>query len=103
MIEWKPLIPGALGAALAACMGPERGKIDRLIGFGVGFGFAAYCTDPTVDYFKLSSDTYSGGIGFVLGFFGMTVSDAIMRVIKDVKWDSIMALIKGKFGGGTGG
>ena len=99
MIEIKPLIPGILGSGLAAFMGPRRGWQDRLIGFLVGSSFATYCTLPVLEYFKLQHDAYAGGVGFVLGFFGMSVADAALRVLRDIDWKSIGELIKSKLGG----
>lgn len=100
MFELKPLIPGALGAGLAALMGPKREVKHRVIGFAVGFAFAVYLTVPVVDFFSLKADTYSGGVGFVLGFFGLTLSDAATRLINEINWEGLASLIKSKLGGG---
>ena len=99
MIELKPLIPGLLGSGLAAVMGPKRGWLDRFIGFLVGASIATFCTLPVLEYFRLAHETYAGGVGFVLGFFGMSIADAGLRVFHDVKWAGILDLIKSRTGG----
>lgn len=99
MIEIKPLIPGILGSGLAAFMGPKRGWQDRLIGFLVGASFATYCTIPFLTYFKLAHESYAGGVGFVLGFFGMSIADAALRLFREIDWKELFELIKSKIGG----
>lgn len=99
MIELKPLIPGLLGSALAAFMGPARDRKDRFIGFLVGASIATFCTVPILEYFKLPHETYAGGVGFVMGFFGMSIADAGLRIVRDVNWASITDLIKARIGG----
>lgn len=100
MIEFKALLPGFMGALLAAFTGPKRDSADRTLGFLTGFSFAVFLTGPALDYFKLLHDTYADGVGFVLGFFGMTLADAALRVFRAVEWASILDLIKSHFGGG---
>lgn len=73
----KEIMPPAVGAALAAIRQPHQGWIERLIGFSVGFCIAFWGTAPFMDLFKLNPLTYAGGVGFSLGFFGMTMADAI--------------------------
>lgn len=99
MVEFKSLVSmdvwaGFFGALLAAFMGHGKSVKERLIGFAVGFAFALFLTEPTLTFFKLSSTTYGGGAGFVLGFFGMTMADAVMNT----DWRGI---IKARFGGGA--
>jgi hypothetical protein len=81
MTDWldsvKEILPPAVGAALAAVRQPHQGAIERLIGFFVGFFSALWLTGPFIDFFHLNSLTYSGGVSFSLGFFAMTISDAI--------------------------
>lgn len=99
MIELKPLIPGILGSALAAFMGPKRGGVDRFVGFLVGASIATFCTLPVLEYFKLAHESYAGGVGFVLGFFGMSIADAGLRVFHGIDWNGILDIIKSKVGG----
>jgi hypothetical protein len=95
-LEIKPLLPGAIGAALAAVTGPERSRTQRCIEFAAGFCIALFFTEPTLDFFKLTS-TYSGPIGFSLGYFGMTMAHAILGALRDTNW---VEVIKRRIGGG---
>lgn len=80
--------PAVAGAALAAVRAPNQDWQHRVIGFLVGFFIALFGTVPLLDFFHMKSEIYGGGFGFALGFFGMTVADAITgtdwaSIIKD--------------------
>lgn len=75
--SFKEILPPAVGAALAAVRQPHQGWVERLIGFFVGFCIALWGTAPFIDFFHLNPVTYAGGVGFSLGFFGMTIADAV--------------------------
>lgn len=92
----KILFPGFIGAFLAAITGPARDIKTRFIGFVSGFCIALYGTDPLLHFFSLSHDTYAAPAGFALGFFGMSVAEAVMKVIRETDFAGI---IKSKFGG----
>ena len=91
-VKKAALIAGFIGAALSAAMGPKRTRIERTFTFLCGFGFAIYLTAPLIQFFKLEAGAYEGGIGFVLGLFGMTISDAIYKFIKETNWSDILKL-----------
>ncbi len=93
----KLLFPGFIGALLASITGPSRDIKSRFIGFVVGFCVASYGTDPLLNFFSLSHETYQSGCGFILGYFGLSVSDAILKFIRETDFAGI---IKSKFGGG---
>lgn len=78
----QPYIPGFVGAVLAAIIGPKRTRIERLAGFLIGFSISLYCTEPVIDFFNLSPFVYAGGIGFILGFFGMHVADVTIAILR---------------------
>jgi|LauGreDrversion4_2_1035121.scaffolds.fasta_scaffold1432271_2 hypothetical protein len=92
----KLLFPGFIGAFLASVTGPARDIKTRFIGFVAGFSIALYGTDPLLHFFTLNHDTYAAPAGFALGFFGMSVAEAAMKVIRET---DIAGIIKSKFGG----
>lgn len=92
----KLLFPGFIGAFLAAITGPARDIKTRFIGFVSGFCIALYGTDPLLHFFSLSHDTYAAPAGFALGFFGMSVAEAVMKVIRET---DVAGIIKSRFGG----
>ena len=97
ILKIKILFPGLIGAFLAAITGPARDIKSRFIGFIFGFCVASYGTDPLLNFFSLSHETYQSGAGFILGYFGLSVSDALMKFIRDTDFAGI---VKDKFGGG---
>lgn len=92
----KLLFPGFIGALLASITGPVRDIKTRFMGFVFGFCVASYGTDPLLNFFQLSHDTYQSGCGFILGYFGLSVSDAMMKFIRETDFAGI---VKSKFGG----
>lgn len=96
LIKIKVLFPGLIGALLAALTGPIRDMKTRFIGFVFGFCIALYGAAPILHFFKLDSETYGAGIGFALGYFGMGVTEALMKAVRET---DIAGIIKSKFGG----
>jgi hypothetical protein len=92
----KLLFPGFIGALLASITGPARDIKTRFIGFSSGFCISLYGTEPLLHFFSLSNETYTAPAGFALGFFGMSVAEAAMKVIRET---DIAGIIKSKFGG----
>ena len=80
----KPLMPGMIGAALAACIGRRHGKLHMTLSFCVGFAFSSYSVGPVLYYFQLPADVYAGGVGFILGFFGMSLCSRLLHLAYDV-------------------
>lgn len=95
LIKIKLLIPGFIGAFLAAITGPERSKIDRFIGFVFGFCIAMYGADPLLDFFNLTAQTYGAGVGFALGYFGMSLTDALMKTVREI---DLAEILKNRWG-----
>lgn len=69
--------PAVAGASLAAIRAPNQDWKHRVIGFLVGFFIALFGTAPLLDFFHMKPEVYAGAFGFALGFFGMTMADAI--------------------------
>lgn len=94
-IKKAVLIPAAIGAGLAVMMGPRRTWPERLTTFLVGFFVSVYGTSPLVTLLGGAPGEYLGGVGFVLGLFGMATADAAWRMIRDT---DLAGIIKGRFG-----
>lgn len=89
----KKFLPCFIGAFLAAVTGPQRDKWSRFTGFVAGFSIALYFTDPLLHFFDLSQENYSAPIGFALGYFGMSIAEAIIKALREL---DIAGIIKGK-------
>ncbi|MHB0965557.1 MAG: hypothetical protein ACYC36_03795 [Bellilinea sp.] len=56
---------------------------------------ANYLTPGIIAYFDMLASSYEGGIGFMIGLFGMSVTSAIFNILKTTDWAGI---IKGRLG-----
>lgn len=86
----KPLVPGIIGAALAACIGRRLGKLHMTLSFCVGFAAASYLVGPVLHYFKLSVEDYSSGFGFIIGFFGMSMFSRLLQLVYGLDFKGII-------------
>lgn len=88
------IITGTLGAALAAAQGKDRAMIARVINFIGGFCCAAWGTGAIGEYFQVASGSAAvyGALGFALGFFGMSLFDALqiaLKSLRDLDWKEV--------------
>lgn len=73
-----------LGSLLAVMRHGERSWKDSVVTFLTGFVFALVAPGFLVKWLNLSADpAYFGGLGFVFGYFGMSIMDEVMRIIRD--------------------
>lgn len=95
---------GFIGAALHAVRGKDRHWLERVVSFLAGFALAAVGPGFIIARFGLQPDpSYYGALGFVLGYFGMSLIDAAAEAIgalKQVRWKEI---VENRLGGGKGG
>ena len=90
------VIAAFIGAALASLIGPKKDWRAKTLSFLVGFASAVYLTSPVLSYFDLKAGDYEGGIGFMLGLFGMSLADKALTLIGDITGASIASLFKRK-------
>ena len=95
-LELKTTVAAGIGAFFAALMAKGKSIKDRIISFLAGFAFATFLTKPVIAFFNLSDASYAGGIGFVLGFLGMSVAEAALKLIQETAWSEIIKLRFGK-------
>lgn len=50
---------------------------------GGGMVMAFFLTHPIMDYFKWNAEHYEGGVGFIVGLFGMSIAAAAIKVVTD--------------------
>lgn len=99
-------VAGSFGAALAAARMQAVAMATRLLYFGIGLACALWAPPLIVRVFALPAEpsTYSA-LGFALGYFGLSLMDAIaefLAALKKTNWrPAIDAAIK-KFTGGGG-
>ena len=57
-----------------------------------GMAMAFFMTQPIMTYFEWRADKYEGGVGFIIGLFGMSIAAAGMKAITDIEF--IKSLLK---------
>lgn len=50
---------------------------------GGGMVMSFFLTHPIMDYFKWNVEHYEGGVGFIVGLFGMSVAAAAAKLVTD--------------------
>lgn len=87
-------VAGAIGAAIAAMRQKGIHWIQRVILFLVGFAVALYLPKLIIIWFKLPDDpSFYAGIGFIFGYFGSALLDALsdaMTQVRSVDWKDII-------------
>lgn len=97
--------PPFLGALAAAAIGaiaslPFHKEIDtlpkRAFAVAVSAAGANYIAPLAIEYFHITP-TQSGGIAFLIGLFGLSMVQAVMKAISNA---DLWALIRSRFGRG---
>lgn len=87
------LLAGFLGGVISLRFFDNL-KLHEKLGVAVaGAVSASYITPSIVSYFALTAETHEGGVGFLIGLFGMSITSASISVIKSTDW---AAIIKGR-------
>ncbi len=95
-INEASMIAGGIGAAVAALRLP--GTIAERVGkFTVGFACALWGPGIIIHHLGLPQEAqFYGALGFVFGYFGMTIADALQdalltigRHAKEIDWKTI--------------
>jgi len=76
-------IGGAVGSIMSLQFHNGLNRKGKVILFFSGFFFACYTTTLAAHAFSIGSD-YFGGIGFLIGWLGMVVVSAIIKVLPDI-------------------
>lgn len=95
-INEASMIAGGIGAFVAATR-MNGGIVERVGKFTVGFGCALWGPGIVIKWMSLPQEAqFYGALGFVFGYFGMTITDAVQtalenmeRNIKEIDWKAI--------------
>lgn len=101
MDKFPPFLGVVLSAAIGAIASiPFHKEIDtlpkRAFAVGVSAAGANYVAPLAVDYFHITTNQ-SGGIAFLVGLFGLSMVQAVMRGFSNA---DLWGLIKSRFGRG---
>ncbi len=99
-IQKSAAVGGALGAIISLRFAQKLSIVGKFSMFFSGMLLATYTTPLAAKYFSVGLDLY-GGIGLVIGIFGMAVVSALMTAISgawDVVKDALKEWLKSKLG-----
>ena len=99
-LKLKVVIAAAIGAFISLKFFDNLKTYEKWTTFLGGWALASYLAVPLTSFLELVNVAAEQGIGLIVGLFGMSLTAAIIKVIRDTKWSEI---IKGRFGGGQGG
>lgn len=93
-------VGGAIGALISLRFASGMSLAGKLFMFFCGFGMAAFLTPTAAHFFNVGEKLY-GGIGLLIGIFGMAVVSAAMKAISEF-WDAVKTAMpdwfKSRFG-----
>jgi ACR3 family arsenite efflux pump ArsB len=98
-VTLKTLIASAIGAFVSLRFFDGLKPVEKWTTFLGGWGMAAYAAAPLTTYFELSKVTETG-IALAVGLFGMSISAALIKVIKETNWGALVSSFLSKKGGG---
>ena len=99
-LKLQVIVAGAVGAFISLRFFEGLSTGERWLTFMGGWGTAAYTTGILHEYLELKSIASETGIALLIGLFGMSIVAAIIKVIRETNWTSI---VKRKAGGDDGG
>lgn len=96
-LKWA--IAGLFGAMIVSRFHKDelKSKTDYFVFVASGAAIAHFLTGAVTSYLAFASDS-AGAVGFLLGAFGGSLMQAVVRAIKGA---DLWALIKARFGGGA--
>jgi len=90
----ETMLAGIAGAVISMAFIEGSVKYKAALCMG-GFAASHYLTPFAVKYFQLEE---SGGAAFVIGIFAMSLTAAVIRVLKGVDFNSLFTQIGSWFG-----
>jgi hypothetical protein len=84
----SPFFVGAAGALVSLKYVPALGWWKHASNWVCGTLVAGYCAPPLAGWLKLDGD---GGVAFMLGLLGLSILNAIVRAISELKLADIIA------------
>lgn len=88
----NPFAIGAVGALITAVrFTPGASLIERAFNVVAGAAAAGYISPALVEWLGMKSPSYLGGAAFLVGMVGMSLAAALLQVIKDTPFGTILA------------
>jgi hypothetical protein len=92
---WRsPFIIGAIGSIVALRFAPGESWIIRFVNVLNGAGIAGFFSPAASEYFALTSPAMYSAMAFAFGLFGMNLTSAIYRWLKNAQLSDILPWIR---------
>lgn len=89
-------VSGFFGALLAALRAQNQTRTEKVLSFLTGVGFAMWLPAVVMKWFKIDDDpAIRGALGFVLGYFGMSLMDALTAAMQQLRQVDFKKIIEG--------
>lgn len=98
-VTLKTLIASAIGSFVSLRFFEGLRPVEKWTTFLGGWGLAAYAAAPLTAYFELARPIETG-IALAVGLFGMSLSAAGIKVIRETDWRALVVSILSRKGGG---
>lgn len=87
---------GAVGAVVSLIVGAEVKTVRQRLSFVFcGLASAYFCAAPAAHYFKIYDDQFVMGLAFLIGVFGASIIQSILRGIGNL---DVAGLIRKRLG-----
>ena len=100
-IKLVTALAGAVGAFISLTFFDGLKPLEKWTTFLGGWGMAVFLAGPLTVYFELRP-IMEQGLSLAIGLFGMSITAAVIKVVRDTKWSEIIRSRLGK-GGDKGG
>jgi len=100
-LKLKTVIAGAMGSFISLRFFDGLKLWERWTTFFGGWAIASYCAEGVSYFLGVVQPTLETGIALGIGLFGMAISAAIMKLIKDTDWKEVVkTILTFRWGGG---
>ena len=100
-LKIKTVIAGAMGAFISLRFFDNLRTWERWTTFLGGWALASWWAEGVAYFLELKLPALESGIALGLGLFGMALTAAVMKLIKETDWAGIVkTILSFRFGGG---
>lgn len=86
-----PTLPGFVGGVLSLRFFKEQTWGEKVMTVLGGWACASWATEPVLAFFTLNNTSWSNGISFFVGLFGMSIVAALMAALKEINLGEIVS------------
>jgi hypothetical protein len=100
-LKIKIVIASAFGAFISLRFFEGLGIYERWITFVGGVAIGSYASEPLARAVESAAEPVHQGLALGLGLFGMAIAAAVIKVIRETNWTTIVSsIVNFRAGGG---